>query len=213
MNQLTNQSIPKNKVKLRVSFLHQPIKKTRKFKLSNSKSTTLTQSVPFKFGVTITNIGETIFSGGKLESFKMINPGGIESSTHNLPVVKLLNPGESVELILESHVIYTVGPTYAEMILNPNTPTEELIFYSHDEIHQTDVEIKSKKNLWVQELYCQGELEIQQAKTNLLIFILTLITVAESIFGLKDILFTIIKILQIILTGAVSALQYLLNLF
>lgn len=56
--------------------------------------------------------------------------------------------------------------------------------YQYDEFHNTD-NIYGKANSWKNFIFIQGELEILQQRTNELILALTIITVYESVIGIK----------------------------
>lgn len=178
------QIIVKKRVDLRIQFIHRPTKN----RLFNKKFPFLIQNEPFEYGIKVKNIGQEYFSGALISDFSITVPSAnMHQKASKQLKIKPLNPGEECELYLDKYTLWHEGSLSLSCHLSPENDAEDIQTYQHHKDHDFD-EPYSKLNEWWQDYYCQGQQQLLQTRTNNLILILTIITVVEAIFGLKQVL-------------------------
>ena len=155
------------------------------------------QNHPFEYGLRIKNIGNNIFPGAVL---KNIHIKSKESDLyHSLDKdfsLELLNPNESTEIWLNQMITYTSGIMWVVIDLVPNAAGDTITTHQKDRYYgQTEIYLENNK--WKDIFYIQGENELQQARTNSYILILTALTFIHGAFGINKILLALLEIIQL----------------
>jgi len=170
-----------NEHSLRIEFIFKPTSKS-KFLLSRHKYPI--QNNPFKYGIKITNIGSKPFPGcAIIKADITFNADSLIHNSETEANVRALNCGESTDIYMDSVVISSKGTGFISVEMKP-IGTDIIKTYQYDEFHKKD-NLLQKNNCWLSPIFLQGELEILQQRTNELILALTIITVYESVIGLK----------------------------
>lgn len=175
--------LPKKQVDLRLQFVHRPLKRRWFVK----KYPFLIQNEPFEYGLKIKNIGTEPFSGATISEFKITIGGAllsIEQKALSKPKIKALNSSEEYEFYFERYTLWHEGSIGTCCTLVPDKDGEVIKTYQHHRDH--DLDEPYKENEWWHDYYCQSQQQILQTRTNNLILFLTLITVIEAVFGLKN---------------------------
>ncbi|HDY8173973.1 TPA: hypothetical protein RQL04_004473 [Vibrio vulnificus] len=200
--------LPKKQVDLRLQFIHRPIRKrwyTRKYPF-------LVQNEPFEYGLKIKNIGAEPFSGATISEFKITSGGGLmggfEQKALSTPKIKALNPGEEFDFYFDRYTFWHEGSIGTHCQLIPDKEGEVIRTYQHHRDHDFD-EPYSKENAWWHDYYCQSQQQLLQTRTNNLILMLTVITVIEAVFGLKDSFKAILGLLAMATNQVTLLLQWL----
>ena len=200
--------LTKKQVDLRLQFIHRPIRKrwyTRKYPF-------LVQNVPFEYGLKIRNIGTEPFSGATISEFKIHSDdslmGGFEQKALSAPKIKALNPGEELDLYVDRYTFWHEGSIGTHCKLIPDKGEEVIRTYQHHRDHDFD-EPYSDENAWWHDYYCQSQQQLLQTRTNNLILMLTVITVIEAVFGLKDSFKAILGLLAMSTNQITVLLQWL----
>lgn len=199
--------LPKKIVELRLQFIHRPIRKrwyARKYPF-------LIQNEPFEYGLKIKNIGKEPFSGATISEFTIRTGGtfdGFSQQALSKPKIKPLNPGEDIELYFDRYTLWHEGSIGTKCILIPDKEGEVIQTYQHHRDHDFD-EPYSKTNEWWHDYYCQSQQQLLQTRTNNLILMLTIVTVIEAVFGLKNSLKFLVSILAVGVSKFALFLQWL----
>jgi len=193
---------PPQKDKLRIEFIHRP---TKRRWLKFRKYPFPVQNVPFEFGFKITNISKKPFGGAEVSNVILnFKNSGFEYCSDEVPHIRALNPSESFDLYFDKNTSLEEGPVWVKCTLKPTTKNSIIHTYQHDKNHNSDGKYEGT-NSWGDSTFIQGKLELLQTNTNFQILALTIVTVLEAVFGLKNILQA--------LFGAISQLFSLLSKF
>jgi len=173
----------KKQNKLLIEFIFRP---QSKFTLRKARHPI--QDKPFYFGLKITNSDTKIFPGAVIKNFGInsLEQKKLEHSFEkNEFIVRSLSPGETVEVWWPDAMSTCLeGLTWVYCDIVPNTLDEEVITYQKD--RSTGVIDKYKDfNKWGDAIYIERKFELEQSRTNSLVFILTVLTFLEGLFGLK----------------------------
>jgi hypothetical protein len=191
--------IPEKIVDLRLQFIHKPINKAWYAK----KFPFLVQNEPFEYGLKIKNIGSEPFSGALIKDFS-IKAGALRQNALKAVKIKPLNPGEEFDLYIDKYTLWHEGSISTSCVLIPDKIGEKIHTYQHHRDHDAD-ELHHTPNEWWHDYYCQSQQQLLQTRTNNLILLLTVITVIEAIFGLKESL----KIIAGIIALGLSKIEWL----
>jgi hypothetical protein len=178
-----NVHVKKTEVHLRLQFIHKPVHK----KWFRNKYPFLIQNEPFKYGLSIKNIGSSAFSGAAISEFIILHrSSGVGQEALNHPKIKPLNPDEEYEFYFDRYTLWHEGSIDTKCKLLPDSEKETIITYQHHRDH--DFDEKFRENEWWHDYYCQSQQQLLQTRTNNLILGLTVITVVEAIVGLSTVL-------------------------
>ena len=172
--------------KLLIEFVYQKhrrlLKKTKYFVQNN----------PFEFGLRVKNIDDKSSPKGKVQKLSLRSG---EGGTITYPVeeelfFRELNPGEEVTLWWPDPITVIIkGQTWVSCIVKPEEEKKKTTFVTFQyDLNSKKESRYEKTNSWGDGLVIRGELEQQQAKTNFLIFILTMLVFLNGVWGL-DIIF------------------------
>jgi hypothetical protein len=138
--------------------------------------------------VKITNISSKICKGIRItNSVFKFQSHGIDAQIYNEVQVPLLNPKQSIELKLDNITFNLDGSCWFSCDIIPESEEQEILSFQYDSNHDADSSFKDM-NKWGSTVYVKGKAASLQAKTNSYILVLTLVTVLEAVFGLKNIL-------------------------
>ncbi|WP_394239139.1 hypothetical protein [Pseudomonas anguilliseptica] len=148
------------------------------------------QGEPFVWGVEIKNISE--FPSPEIE---ILNPYIVnleanyyEESSRSI-AVRSLNPSECIYVEMDKCTLYLDGVLWAKFLVTSKNDEYNVFAYQIDENHnkfmRCDYDDESKTN-WVKDVYVHRKSEVLQSRTNKLIVILTVVTVVEAVFKIKE---------------------------
>jgi hypothetical protein len=172
--------------------------KSKKYKQHNH----IVQGEPFSWGVTIKNIDikpspEAIITDGGI---KDLDDKFFQYMTQKEIYIRSLNPDEEIFIEIDKGVIFLEGIQWCYLHIEPKDDDKCFITHQFDEHHNITSPLfidDEDNNNWLEQIYIQKKMELLQSRTNQYILLLTMITVWESIFGIKDTL----KNLSTILSG------------
>ena len=127
----------------------------------------------------------------------------------NQLLIPTLNPDQSAELWIDVATSQIQGALWFSCTLIPFDETREIHTLQRDP--GATVISKYKVNSWAKIIYIQPKLELLQTRTNILIFILTLIVFIDSLIGIKEIAKSIIQVLVWALTNLTNMLSTLVK--
>ena len=102
------------------------------------------------------------------------------------------------------------GLAWVSCDIIPNSSDEVITTYQKDNATGTIDIYKKESNKWGDATYFERKFELEQSRTNFLILILTILTLLEGLFGLKNIanfLITQAQSFFILLAGLLAALK------
>lgn len=157
------------------------------------------QNHPFKYGLLIKNKKDIVFPGATLKDFTIftIQNEELKDITRKEFSIRSLNPDEEIKIWFGQITTFMQGLIWINCNIVPNEKHEIIRTYQVDKHEQ--ISRHETINEWGNSYFIQGQYELQQARTNMLIVILTSVTLLEGVFGLKNIFINILKLLQGIL--------------
>ncbi|WP_421205203.1 hypothetical protein [Aeromonas enteropelogenes] len=210
----------KEQFKIGISFINLTEKKDifapikRRFnKNYDIECSHLVQGEPFTWGIKIKNLDVKPTPVGTISDYGIRNfdrnyflmPG--EAGSRVLPP---LNPNEEIIIEIDSESAYVEGALWSYALIVPQSDEFKFETYQYNPHHKKynyhGMDHDDNIN-WMESIYIQKKMELLQAKTNNYILALTIISVWESIFGIKD---TIVNIL-INMAKLLSSLGVALN--
>lgn len=177
--------------KLLIEFIFKNLKKFPQ------KGTCLIQNKPFKFGLRIKNIDDKTTPEATIKNLTLISAenGQIEYDKQEKFTVNKLNPENETHLWWpEATTSIIKGQAWIKCDVIPTE--KEIIFRTYQlDKGSKKPQLYTRENHWGQDVLIRGELEQQQARTNILIVILTLLVFFEGVWGLDKIVKTILNII------------------
>lgn len=182
--------------KIQIEFIFE--KNLKLFK----KAKHVIQNKPYKYGLRIKNIDTKNSPKARVYNFN-VRPSDsgmkIENFAHEEFSLKELNPGEEIELWWPD-LLTTVfqGGAWVSCDVEPiDLTASKFATYQYD-IH-CKKEFKNREhNQWGDGFIIRGQLEQQQALTNILMFVLTLLVFFDGVWGLGNIFKFLFKVMGII---------------
>ncbi|EKA3118482.1 hypothetical protein OKZ60_001605 [Vibrio alginolyticus] len=170
-------------LRIELKYRHLNGKKFRAKKLYDY----LVQSTPFDAYLVVTNISGKAFRGARVKEAKFsFNGHNMSHTVTNEVQLPSLNPKQSATVSLDSATFNVDGSCWFSCQIIPDDVQQEVFTYQYDKQHDKD--ISYRLNQWGAPIYVEGKLASLQTRTNNYILILTIITVLEAIFGIKDML-------------------------
>ncbi len=166
------------------------------------------QNHPFRLGLDISNLGNQPSPPCRLRNIQIgkVEEGGLRTFLREEFHVDNLNPNERTRLWIGSLTTPAEGVVWVSAELIPQTPNAYVTTFQRDQgTGQIDTS-PGVTNNWGVGWFIQPRLELQQARTNNLIALLTLLLVLEAVFGLKNIAVGILHLIQAILLWAAGLL-------
>jgi len=199
----------KKKHKLLIEFI---FRVNRKFSLK--KFPFPIQNQPFKLGLMIKNNDVKVFPGCTIKNFKIISLDN-KNLKHEFDEefsISKLNPDEKLDIWwpepLSTHL---EGLIWLSCSVIPNeTDKEEIETYQCDK--NTGVISKYKSiNQWGVSSYVESKFELEQSRTNLLVLILTVLTLLEGLFGIKEIALGFLELFRWLLVSLLLVIDGVLR--
>lgn len=156
----------------------------------------LIQGTPFRACIIIKNLSSKNFKGAKLKECKFtFNGHSILHTVSNDIQIPSLNAKQEVELEVINATFNVDGSCWFSCDILPESENQEVLTFQYDKEHDID-DMFPEINKWGESTYIEGKLASLQVKTNNYILILTLITVLEAVFGIKEILLSLTAFLS-----------------
>ncbi|MFM4843429.1 hypothetical protein ACEUDP_01640 [Aeromonas caviae] len=158
----------------------------------------LVQGEPFTWGIRVKNIDNKPTPSGfiTLYGIKNLEDSYCLSDYDNNPkALKPLNPDESTVIKLDSDAAFVEGAQWAYALIKPQGENYEFETYQYNAYHDKNTKyygLTADSANWMDSIYIQKKMELLQEKTNNYILTLTIISVWESIFGIKETLVNIL---------------------
>ena len=98
-------------------------------------------------------------------------------------------PNEEIYIEIDRATIYLEGMQWCYVDIEPKNNNHLFITYQYDANHKRIVrysDYEDDNNKWMDHMYIQKKMELLQSRTNQYILLLTMITVWESVFGIKN---------------------------
>ncbi|WP_421268616.1 hypothetical protein [Aeromonas veronii] len=197
-NQQANIENERQSFKISISFVNISAKKElfafikRKFnKFYDIERSHLVQGEPFTWGLKVKNIDNKPTPTGKISQFGIRNFESnyfLTTNSDDTRVLPPLNPNDEVIIRMDNDASYVEGALWAYALIEPENNNYEFETYQYNPYHNkhtyNGMDEYNESN-WMDNIYIQKKVELLQAKTNNYILILTIISVWESIFGIK----------------------------
>ena len=183
---------------------------TQKVGLFLGKQPWPVQGIPFRFGLRATNVGQQPFPGATIGSLGITHKeSGLRIFSSNQVAISLLNPEQSVDIWADEAVSELQGAMWLSCDVKASDTTRAVTTFQRYAGKQ-NVPFEHA-NAWGNIIYVQPKLELLQARTNLLVFALTIIVTIDSIIGLRVIVNFIFALLAELFTGIASLLNTLIR--
>lgn len=161
------------------------------------------QNKPFKFGLKIKNIDDKNSPKAKIKNlcFKSANGGIINQNYDEDFTIKELRPGEEITLWWPDEISTVMKEEiWLECIVESEDDEKNIFNTFQYNSHSKKEEPYLNKNMWGDALFIHGELEHQQATTNFLTLILTILVFLDGVWGLDVIAINILDVVGWIFT-------------
>ncbi|WP_455295065.1 hypothetical protein [Vibrio parahaemolyticus] len=196
--------LEKTDLRIELKYQHLNSKKLRAKKFYDY----LVQSTPFDAYLVVTNISGKAFRGAKVKEAKFrFNGHNMAHIVANEVQLPSLNPKQSATVLLDSATFNVDGSCWFSCEIVPDDVQQEVFTYQYDKQHDKD--ISYRLNRWGAPIYVEGKLASLQTRTNNYILILTVITVLEAIFGIKNMLLMEVRILAYLFSYLSELFGYL----
>ena len=165
-------------------------KKTLLGKFFPSFGVSPVQGEPFKWGVEVKNISDI-----PSPEFEIIEPFIVNlDNTYSeyseaTTAVRSLNPSESIYIDLDKCTLFLEGVMWAKFLAQPKDKNYEILAYQIDENHNKVAPCpynEEDDTNWLKDIYVHKKSEVLQDRTNNLIIVLTIITVLEAVFKIRE---------------------------
>jgi len=177
---------PKERIELRVELKFETVKTGHFSVTKKSSSRNVIQGQPYKTYLVITNMSNKAFKGASLTNIVFRYLGNQVTQTVNHDVqVPAMNPKGSLEVEVTACTFDLDGGGWLNVNVEPESSDQEIQCYQYDLAHEKDEPV-SGLNYWGISFFIEGKLATLQTKTNNYILGLTVITVIEAVFGIKN---------------------------
>ncbi|WP_046007490.1 hypothetical protein [Pseudoalteromonas rubra] len=194
------------KIQITASFKN----KSKKFKNYSS----IVQGEPFSWGITIKNIDTKPTPEANIVAagIKDLDDKVFQYMEEQEKFVRSLNPNEEIFIEIDRGVIFLEGMQWCYLSIHPKSEGKYFETYQFDESHNRVVKFyidEEDNNNWMDHVYIQKKMELLQSRTNNYILLLTLVTVWESIFGIKNSLKSLAVILSLVFSWIADGIEWL----
>ncbi|MEV3808353.1 hypothetical protein RI496_11555 [Aeromonas dhakensis] len=214
----------KETLKVRISFVNLSNKKIRFERIKKYLNPSfdiernhLVQGDPFTWGVKVKNIDKKPTPEGTISLFGIKN---LDLNYFLIPdgepkrVLAALNPDDEVTIELDSCVSFVEGALWAFLKIESNN--ENIVFEScqFNPYHNIDTvcEDHGDEGNWLDSIYIQKKMEILQNRTNKYVLLLTIVSVWESLFGIKKTVVNLLSGIAAILESLENSVRYILGI-
>ena len=182
----------------------------------NDLAVHIVQGEPFIWGVTIKNIDNKPTPESKITfaQIKDLNDTFFHPMDDGEKFIHSLNPGDEIYMEIDKSTVFLEGMQWAEVTIEPNDECKYFETYQYDEKHNKVTKYydnEEDKNEWIDSIYIQKKVELLQSRTNNYILLLTVITVWESLFGIKDTVKNLFSGLSFVLMEVGQGINWLQN--
>ncbi|MCH1923862.1 hypothetical protein L9G74_04890 [Shewanella sp. C32] len=182
------------KIQITASFKN----KSKRFRSYSS----IVQGEPFSWGIKIKNIDTKATPEANIVSagIKDLNDKFFQDMEYDEIFVRSLNPNEEIFIEIDKCLIFLEGMQWCYLTVVPKDEDKYFETYQFDDSQKKSIKFgidEEDDNNWMDHLYIQKKMELLQSRTNNYILLLTLVTVWESVFGIKDSLKNLAEILSL----------------
>lgn len=167
-------------------------RKTLLGKIFPSYGVSPVQGEPFKWGVEVKNISDVPSPEFEIIEPFIVNLDNTYSECSDATIaVRSLNPSESIYVDLDKCTLFLEGVMWAKFLAQPKDENFAILAYQIDENHNKVAPCPYSKHddtNWMKDIYVHKKSEVLQGRTNNLIIILTIITVLEAVFKIREFL-------------------------
>jgi hypothetical protein len=176
----------------------------------------IVQGESFCWGIKIKNIDVTPTPAAKITTahIRDLNEKFFQSMEEDEIYVRALNPNEEIYIEIDTATVFLEGMQWAEIEIAPDDKISYFKTYQYEESHKLIkryYDSDEDKNEWMDSIYIQKKMELLQSKTNTYILLLTILTVWESLFGIKATVKNIFEVLSIALIKISEFIQWCLG--
>ena len=104
---------------------------------------------------------------------------------------------------------YIDGLIWVSSDVIPDNEDDKILTYQKDK-HSEHIDIFTENNKWGDSFFIQGQLELQQARTNTYILILTILTFLQGAIGINTIIVKFLEILKWLFISLANSIGKLL---
>lgn len=181
-----------------------------------SKHPHIVQGEPFSWGVKIKNIDTKPTPPSKIVSghIRDLNEKFYQCMEEDELFVRALNPNEEVYIDIDTSTVFLEGMQWAEIDIVPNDETIHYETYQFDDNHKLIkryYDSEEDENAWMDSIYIQKKMELLQSRTNSYILLLTILTVWESLFGIKATVKNVFEVVSFCLLKVSEFIVWCLN--
>jgi hypothetical protein len=148
------------------------------------------QGEPFIWGVEIKNISDIPSPEIEIVDPYIVNLDNTYCENADRTIaVRPLNPSEMIYVELDKCTVFLEGVMWAKFLVRPKYDDYEVLAYQVDENHNKLMPCtysEEDDTNWLKDLYVHKKSEVLQGRTNNLIVALTVITVLEAVFKIKE---------------------------
>ncbi|EPW4779007.1 hypothetical protein ACWLRU_004512 [Vibrio parahaemolyticus] len=200
---------PKEVIDLRIEVKFKPIGKTKKI---NKSTRMVIQGMPYKVYIVVTNLSGKSFKGASLHDIVFSYLGISVNQTINHEVsIPAINPKSHVEIELSDASFDISGGGWVNLKLTPDSDTQQIQCHQYNPDHKNDEKFLGV-NEWGISFFIEGKLAALQTRTNNYILALTIITVLEAVFGIKNMLIASVSSLARLFGSISDFFEYLSKL-
>ncbi|OGY57756.1 MAG: hypothetical protein A3C03_00080 [Candidatus Colwellbacteria bacterium RIFCSPHIGHO2_02_FULL_45_17] len=159
------------------------------------------QNFPFKCGLRIRNNGDKVFPGAILKNFVVRPTDQSINLFHDFPgefKIGELNPSDEITLWFGELNTFLEGMVWVACDVSQLTPTDKITTYQKER-NTNQVILYNRPNSWGVEEFIQSQSQVQTARTNFLLVVLTLLIFLEGLWGIKSIVISVLNLLSKIL--------------
>ncbi len=162
------------------------------------------QNRPFRLGLDVTNVGSQVSPPCRVTGVQVgkAEPGGFRTLIREEFQIPNLNPRHTTRLWIGNMTTPIEGVVWVSAEVTPQAPNAYIKSFQKDQGTGEIEASGSVVNGWGVGWFIQPRLELQQARTNNLIALLTLLLVLEAVVGLKNMVVGLLHLLQGILLWA-----------
>ena len=144
------------------------------------------QGKPAEWWIRVKNLGNEPTPPLELTNFNVSDRvRDISSGPEKTFLISQLNPNSSTELFLDSSTLKFKGSAWVSFTLTSKDENYEVQTFQFDPVAKED-DACTGKNIWGEIVYIEGELEMLQKRSNLLLVMLTSVIVVETAFGMTE---------------------------
>ena len=153
------------------------------------------QNAPFEFHLRFTNRDDKVFPGATVTGI-LVHAGQAAVFSHRVMKtfgVGPLNPGDTIDILVDRMITPLEGPIWLACRLTPSKDHCVIETYQRDQGTGDITACGEPANAWGDGWFVQRQMELQQARTNLLLILLATLALVEGVVGLGTIAQAIVR--------------------